>query len=113
MHWPMLMNAWSCTCTHTLRPVGAAPHQARAAQCQPHRQPPAPDRDLLRHSGQGRQKYRPRRDHRAGGTDWWWKGRRGRWMGTDGRRKDAYFTLNSRIDRFCEDYKVERGMSSN
>ncbi|KAH9008980.1 hypothetical protein EDB85DRAFT_2061922, partial [Lactarius pseudohatsudake] len=33
------INAWPCTCALSLRPVGAAPHQARAAQCRPRRQP--------------------------------------------------------------------------
>ncbi|KAH8991767.1 hypothetical protein EDB86DRAFT_1558569 [Lactarius hatsudake] len=33
------MNAWPCTCALSLRPVGAAPHQARAAQCWPCGQP--------------------------------------------------------------------------
>ncbi|KAH9033835.1 hypothetical protein EDB85DRAFT_1950653 [Lactarius pseudohatsudake] len=29
------MNAWPCTCALSLRPVGAAPRQAPAAQCRP------------------------------------------------------------------------------
>ncbi|KAH9166147.1 hypothetical protein EDB89DRAFT_2005097, partial [Lactarius sanguifluus] len=111
----MNMNAWPCTCALSLRPVGAAPHQTfsntadrvsrmAADDCWP---------------GE-RWKRRPRRDHRVfviwvrpGGKDRWWKGRRGRWMGMDGGRKEylhaltqstkieCILYLRGRIDRFC------------
>ncbi|KAH9165347.1 hypothetical protein EDB89DRAFT_2012130, partial [Lactarius sanguifluus] len=57
-------NAWPCTCALSLRLVSAAPHQARAA----HRVSVT--------------------WVRPGGTDWWWQGRRGRWMGTVDRRNE-------------------------